>query len=125
MRGEINMPNFGFHSLSKLPVEYVTPEYSRRNLVGVKEMITWATMKAGVHAKTHSHPHEQFIWVLSGALEVRLGTDKRICRPGDMVLIPGGIEHEALCVEDTEFVSFLSPPRDDLATGAPVPDHIA
>ena len=118
------MPNLGFATLRDIPVEWVTPDYSRRNLVGEKEMISWVFMKAGTHARAHSHPHEQFFWVLSGALDFRLGTERRVCRKGDLVLVPGGTEHETICLEDTEFVTMLAPPRHDLMTGTAPPDHL-
>jgi quercetin dioxygenase-like cupin family protein len=119
------MPNFGFTSLKDIPVEKVTSDYSRQNLVGEKQMISWAFMKAGTHRKAHSHLHEQFFWVLSGALDFRLGLQRRICRKGDLVLVQGNTEHEVICLEDTEFVTMLAPPRDDLMTGATAPDHFA
>lgn len=114
----------GFTSLSELPLEEVSPTYSRRNLVGEKEMISWASMKAGTIANMHSHPHEQMFWVLSGAMRFRLGDEERIVRPGDLIHVSSGIEHECLCLEDTEFVTMLSPPRSDLQYGEPVPDHM-
>jgi putative intracellular protease/amidase len=33
--------------------------------------------------------------------------------PGDIVVIPGGVEHEAWFREDTEVIDFFAPPRDD------------
>ena len=116
------MTHHGFHSLLSLPVEVVNESWSRRSLVGEKEMISWASMKKGFHAKSHSHPHEQFIWVLAGEMEIRLGDEARICRQGDMVLIAPNLEHETLCVEDTEFVTVVAPPRSDLLPGQ-LPAH--
>jgi hypothetical protein len=47
----------------------------------------------------------------------RLGTEQRVCGPGDVEVIPGGSEHEAWFREDTEVIDFFSPPRDDFLTG--------
>src|SRR6059036_1197536 len=85
-------------------------------LVGDKEMIVWWSMKAGAHATAHQHPHEQIFWVLKGKMEFRLGSDKRICGPGDLGLIPGGIEHEAWFPEDTDVIDVFAPPRQDFLT---------
>ena len=38
-------------------------------------------------------------------------------RPGDVVVIPGGIEHEAWFREYTEVIDFFAPPRDDFLLG--------
>jgi hypothetical protein len=35
-------------------------------------------------------------------MEFRLGSEQRVCSQGDVVVIPGGIEHEAWFGEDTE-----------------------
>ena len=36
---------------------------------------------------------------------------------GDLVVIPGGTEHEAWFREDTEVIDFFAPPRDDFLLG--------
>jgi quercetin dioxygenase-like cupin family protein len=112
------MPSMkGFHALKELPVEKVTDKISRRVLTGDKEMVVWWSMKAGVHAATHQHPHEQVFWMLKGRMEFRLGNERRTCVAGDVGLIPGGVEHEAWFPEDTEVVDIFSPPREDFLTG--------
>jgi unsaturated pyranuronate lyase len=114
----------GFHKLADLPLERVTDQYSRRVLVGDNEMIIWASLKGGSHAASHSHPHEQMFWVTSGRMEFRLGEERRVCEPGDLVVVPGGMEHEAWYPVDTDFVTVLSPPRADHLPGAPAPKHM-
>src|SRR3712207_6973925 len=54
----------------------------RSVLVGEKGMIIWASLKAGSHAASHSHPHEQMFWVLSGRMDFRLGDERRVCGSG-------------------------------------------
>jgi hypothetical protein len=46
-------------------------------------------------------------------MEFRLGGEQRICGQGDVVVIPGGTEHEAWFREDTEVIDFFAPPRED------------
>ena len=94
-------------------MEKVTDTISRRILVGDKEMVVWWSMKAGVHAAAHQHPHEQMFVVMSGKMEFRLGTEKRTCGPGDLGVIPGGVEHEAWFPEDTQVIDIFAPPRED------------
>ena len=71
----------GFESLENLPEEKITDKISRRVLTGEKEMIVWWSMKAGAHAAAHSHPHEQVFWILSGKMDFRLGSERRMCGP--------------------------------------------
>jgi quercetin dioxygenase-like cupin family protein len=111
----------GFHALEQVPAERITDKISRKTLTGERAMIVWWSIKAGAHAAAHRHPHEQVFWMLSGRMEFRLGDDRRTCRPGDVGVIPGGVEHEAWFPEDTEVVDVFSPPREDFLTGeAPV-----
>ena len=110
----------GFASLATLPLEQVTDKISRRMVSGDQGMIVWWNMKAGAHAAAHKHPNEQIAWMLKGKMEFRLGNERRSCGPGDVVVIPGGVEHEAFFPEDTEVIDIFSPPREDfLAGGAP------
>ena len=109
----------GFHALRNLPEEKVTDKITRRVLTGDKQMIVWWSMKAGAHAAAHQHPHEQTFWMISGTMEFRLGGERRTCRAGDLGLIPGGVEHEAWFVEDTEVIDVFAPPREDFLTAEP------
>jgi quercetin dioxygenase-like cupin family protein len=57
--------------------------------------------------------------MLKGKMELRLGTEQRVCSPGDVMVIQGGSEHEAWFREDTEVIDFFAPPRDDFLRGKP------
>jgi unsaturated pyranuronate lyase len=114
----------GFHTLRDLPQETVTDKISRRVLIGEKEMIVWWSMKAGAHAAAHRHPHEQIFWMISGRMDFRLGGERRTCGPGDVAVIPGGVEHEAWFVEDTEVIDVFAPPREDFFPGAAAPAYM-
>ena len=67
---------------------------------------------------SRSHANEQIVWMLKGKLEFRLGSEQRVCGPGDVVVIPGGTEHETWVREDTEVIDFFAPPRDDFLLGS-------
>ena len=36
---------------------------------------------------------------------------------GDVAVIPGNVEHEAIFLEDTEVVDVFAPPREDFLSG--------
>jgi hypothetical protein len=46
-----------------------------------------------------------------------LGSEQRVCGHGDVVVIPGGTEHEAWFREDTEVIDLFAPPRNDFVPG--------
>ena len=107
----------GFMNLDRIPEEKVTDRITRRIVTGEKEMVVFWRMKAGAHAAAHRHPNEQIFWMLSGKMEFRLGNEKKTCGPGDVGVIPAGVEHEAWFSEDTEVIDIFSPPREDFYTG--------
>jgi hypothetical protein len=55
--------------------------------------------------------------ILSGDKGMILGSEQRVCGPGDVVVIPGGTEHEAWFREDTEVIDFFAPPCEDFLLG--------
>ena len=110
----------GFGSLDQIEEEQITDKITRRVLAGERGMIVWWRMKAGAHAAAHTHPHEQIVWLIDGKMDFRVGDERQVCGPGDVVVIPGGVEHEGWFTEDTEVIDVFAPPREDfLAGGTP------
>jgi len=107
----------GFGSLAGIPAEKMTDKITRRIVAGEKSMAVWVDIKAGAHAAAHSHPHEQIVWMIKGKMDFRIGSDRRVLKAGDVAVIPGGVEHEAWCQEDTEVVDIFAPPREDFLRG--------
>ena len=110
----------GFGSLAAIPEEKITDKITRRMFAGQKGMMVWWKIGAGTHVAAHSHPHEQLVWIVKGRMEFRIENERRVLEPGGIAAIPGGVEHEAWCHEDTEVVDIFAPPREDfLAGGGP------
>jgi quercetin dioxygenase-like cupin family protein len=107
----------GFGTFAALPNEQLSEKISRRILSGSQGMVVWWNIGAGVHVERHSHANEQIVWMLKGMMEFRLGSEQRVCSGGDVVVIPGGIEHEAWFREDTQVIDFFAPPRAEFLLG--------
>jgi quercetin dioxygenase-like cupin family protein len=107
----------GFGTFAALPEEQISENISRRILSGDQGMLVWWSIGAGVHVEPHSHSNEQIVWMLKGKLDFRLGSEQRVCGPGDVVVIPGGSEHEGWFREDSEVIDFFAPPREDFLLG--------
>jgi quercetin dioxygenase-like cupin family protein len=93
-------------------------------MIGQQGTMVYWRMKAGAHAAAHQHPQEQFDWVIKGTIGLRIGTEERTIKPGDIAVIPGGVEHEAFFPEDTEVIDFFAPVREDFLSGG-VPSYMA
>lgn len=104
--------------------EQVSKSYKRKTAIGQNLMLTLVRMPTGTHATAHSHPHEQAFWVLAGEMTVRVGAETHRCGVGDLLLVAPNEEHEVWVGEDVEFLTVLTPIREDLLPGKPVPDHL-
>ena len=107
----------GLRDVCRLTRGAAQQKISRRILSGSQGMIVWWSIGAGVHVEPHSHANEQIVWMLKGKMEFRLGSEQRVCSGGDVVVIPGGTEHEAWFREDTEVIDFFAPPRAEFLLG--------
>jgi quercetin dioxygenase-like cupin family protein len=77
-------------------------------------------LSQGALVPAHRHDNEQFTYILEGALRFRLGEDlaeEVIVRAGEVLVIPGGLQHEALALEDTLDLDIFVPPRRDWLDG--------
>jgi quercetin dioxygenase-like cupin family protein len=75
-------------------------------------------LAAGHDLPTHSHPHEQTGYLVSGRIQLRIGIETNTVAPGDSWCIAGGVEHGATIVEESLAVEVFSPVREDLLPGA-------
>lgn len=111
----------GFGRFDDGPAEVISDKIKRRYVAGEQGMVVWWEVEAGGHAAAHSHPHEQIVWMVSGKIDLRLGDELRTMGPGEVCVIPGGVEHEVWFVEDTLVVDVFAPPREDFISGGPPP----
>jgi quercetin dioxygenase-like cupin family protein len=98
-------------------VEQLTDSIRRRMIVGTKEMLVRWELRKGAVVARHSHPHEQIVMMIAGKLRLIVGDAETIMAPGDIVVIPPDVLHEAQALEDTLVLDIFSPPREDFLSG--------
>lgn len=103
--------------LADLPPEAVNKDMTRRFLWGDRMMVALLEFKQGAVVPTHQHENEQVTYCLSGLMRFQLPEGELLVRPGEMLLIPGGVPHGAEMVEATVEMDFFSPPRRDWIDG--------
>lgn len=64
--------------------------------------------------KMHSHPHEQFGYVIKGGFEVVIGEQTSVLKSGDAYFIPPNVPHEFKTIGQTEAIDVFHPVRRDL-----------
>jgi quercetin dioxygenase-like cupin family protein len=81
------------------------PDYSSANgscVEGEKMMVALMRMPAGTGAERHSHPNEQWIYVLEGTFEAIVG-DKPCTTPaGSILYIPSNVIHSGHATPDAD-----------------------
>ena len=92
-----------------------TEQWSPRELAVVNDMAVKAARLQGEFI-WHSHEHEdELFFVVHGTLRILLRDGEVVLGPGEMVVIPRGVEH--LPVADEEVHVLLFEPRSTLNTG--------
>jgi quercetin dioxygenase-like cupin family protein len=76
-------------------------------------MLVRHLMQTGWIGARHSHPHEQLVYVIHGRLLVTVGDRTFEAAAGDSFVVPGGVEHQASAVEQSEVLDFFAPFRED------------
>jgi len=84
------------------------PEYSTAFggcVEGERMMAALMRMPAGTGAESHSHPNEQWIYILEGAMESEVNGRRNIVTRGQVIYIPAGSTHcgRALPAADVVF----------------------
>jgi quercetin dioxygenase-like cupin family protein len=97
-----------FIHYDRIEREYVTPEHSTAYgalAAGESIEVGMLSFQAGEGARTHQHPHEQIVVVLSGRVRARLGDDEEDLGPGSGFHVPPGVPHGVTALEDSEVIS--------------------
>ncbi|PWT71600.1 MAG: cupin domain-containing protein [Bacteroidetes bacterium] len=101
---------------ASVPIEIVNPSMSRQIVTGDKLMIAKMKFKDGFVVPLHHHVHEQVTQVISGKIRFWFGENKEQAmelNPGDVVVIPSNVPHQALMIGDVEEIDTWAPPRQD------------
>lgn len=80
-----------------------------------KLMLVRHVMQKGWVGARHSHPHEQLVYVIRGHIRFSGGGRTIDARGGDSFVAPGGVEHEASAIEESEVLDVFTPYREDYA----------
>ena len=90
------------------------PGIQQKTLVhGQKTLMVEFRLQKGAVLPMHKHPHEQTGYLVSGRLDMTIGSEIRLLGPGDSWCIPGDAEHGATALETSVAVEVFSPVRED------------
>ncbi len=93
-----------------------TPEPGlRRQVMATSDpmMVVRHRMDAGWQGARHAHPHQQVVYVLSGAIRLVIGEEPYELGAGDSIMVHGGVSHQASASEPSEVLDVFTPARED------------
>lgn len=88
---------------------------------GKKIMVGMSHEKAGMGAQVHSHPNDQFNFVMKGTLRVQIeGQPDQLVPAGSVVYFPAGIAHASCATADEDVVFYVCKDLAWSISGIPV-----
>ena len=116
------MTTASFQSINwdDVELETVNPNMQRRIVTGERMTVARIYLRDGFLVPLHSHENEQITQVISGRMRFAFGADRTDVLelgPGDVVVIPPNLPHEALAIGDVEEMHMWTPRRDDWLDG--------
>jgi quercetin dioxygenase-like cupin family protein len=80
---------------------------------GENTLLAEFRLEKGAVLLRHSHPHEQTGYLVSGSLDLTIGTETHRVEPGAAWCIPGNIGHNAVALSDSVAIEVFYPVRED------------
>ncbi len=85
------------------------PDYSTAVgacIEGERMMVALMRMAAGTGAEPHSHPNEQWIFILEGTFRANVGGQEVEAKPGSVLYIPSNTVHSGKATPDRDVLFF-------------------
>jgi quercetin dioxygenase-like cupin family protein len=85
------------------------PDYSTANgacVEGDRMIVGLMRMPAGTGAEAHSHPNEQWIYILEGTFAAKVGDKEIKATAGSVVYVPSNVIHSGKATADGDVVFF-------------------
>jgi quercetin dioxygenase-like cupin family protein len=85
------------------------PAYSTANgacVEGDRMIVGLMRMPAGTGAEAHSHPNEQWIYILEGTFRAKIGDREIEAKSGSVIYIPSNTVHAGKATPDADVVFF-------------------
>ena len=90
------------------------PGINAKTFWGEQMLAAVVDLDANVHLPLHSHPHEQLGIVIEGQIEFNVAGEVKVLKPGEVYVIPGGVEHEARTFDQpVKVLDVFNPVREE------------
>ena len=102
-----------FLSISDLQEKEIAPGYRARFVHSDNLTLAYWEVDPGAELPEHSHPHEQIANVLEGKFELMVGGETQVMEPGQVAVIPSGVNHGGKAITSCRLLDVFYPTRDD------------
>ncbi len=102
-------PSEYYFDMAKLNSIMGGPEYSSAFggcVEGERMIVALMRMPAGTGSEPHSHPNEQWVYILEGTMDSLVNGKHQLVRRGSAVYIPANTIHHAKATPDADVVFF-------------------
>ena len=85
------------------------PDYSSVEggvVEGDRMIVALMRMPAGTGAEPHSHPNEQWIYILEGTFRACIGENELTAKPGWVIYIPANMVHSGKATAEADVLFF-------------------
>ena len=97
-----------------IPPRTLAPGVTAKIASGEKMMLSLVTLAPDAVVPTHSHPHEQMGFMVSGTLEFTIEGETRVFSGNEMYFVPGDVPHAAKAGPGGAVaLDAFSPPREE------------
>jgi quercetin dioxygenase-like cupin family protein len=103
--------HFELESLARVDRIKGGPDYSTAVgacIEGERMMVALMRMAAGTGAEPHSHPNEQWIYIVEGTFEANVGGKAVTAKAGSVLYIPADVVHSGKATPDSDVVFFTA-----------------
>lgn len=102
-----------FLQVSDIKEKEMLPGFRARMHHAEHMTVSFWDVDAGASLPEHSHPHEQITAIIRGTFEMTVDGEKKIIKPGDVVIIAPYAKHGARALTDCHIMDVFSPVRED------------
>jgi len=97
--------------------ENLSDMLTRQMVSGERATLAQLSAKRGGGAPRHSHANEEYCLISSGSLKFTFDDREIVGKAGDIVIIPPNVPHVIAALEDSMFIEFFTPAREDWLSG--------
>jgi quercetin dioxygenase-like cupin family protein len=102
-------PNEYYFDIANISSIMGGPEYSTAFggcVEGERMMVALMRMPVGTGSVPHTHPNEQWVYILEGTMDSTVNGQRRLVPPGGVIYIPANTIHHATATAEGDVIFF-------------------